>query len=274
MQIAVIELPASCRPLLLPSTVRRVEQPRSQAQLDGTEPDLIEDEDCYSEDAWADDSDYTPLEGTTNNLEGSSTYTIQHQSQGAVREVSSPRGKGNLQAGKIIHLWDLLPHPSLSPEQLYLIDENVMTNPRQRELRPSYSAPHASSSPASSGGGGGGEGEGQPQPVNDALGQLGQSLSGFSGVDSGSTFRHTPPPSRTSMISRSEPLPGTFPVSNLSRALQPGMYEIWVVTEFADKGSLEDYIVNGQLVRYEDGNPNLVSFVIIYFQQEFTSFFC
>lgn len=45
----------------------------------------------------------------------------------------------------------------------------------------------------------------------------------------------------------------------LSRPLRYGMCEVWVVLQFADKGALEDHIVNNRLVCDALGRPKTVS---------------
>lgn len=53
--------------------------------------------------------------------------------------------------------------------------------------------------------------------------------------------------------------PPLFDTARLSDPLPFGMYEIWVIMEFADKGSLEDHIAKKRLVRLADGSPDRVS---------------
>lgn len=235
----MVELPSASRTLLLPSRVRRVEQPREvdPALVAAAEPDLLDD--CYdSEDSWEpEDEDYT------NEKTNDYNYVTESENGSPVTRVGATAAApgGNLQAGKIIHLWDLLPHPCLTPDQLYLIDRDVGPSGRNSVLRPSYSAPHASTSCSAAAAGSTGSG------------------SSTTSRPSGSSSNNVDPlePSKRPE-SRSMPLPGCFPASGLSKALRPGMYEIWVVTEFADKGSFEDYVVKKQLVRHPEGAPNLV----------------
>lgn len=54
----------------------------------------------------------------------------------------------------------------------------------------------------------------------------------------------------------------SFSARELSNPLDNGMYEVWLVSEFADKGALEDHVVNCQLVRRSDGTPDTVRSIV------------
>lgn len=49
------------------------------------------------------------------------------------------------------------------------------------------------------------------------------------------------------MLQGSADSPGAFDLARLAEAQDSGIYEVWLVPEFADKGSLEDQMVQGGL---------------------------
>ena len=64
---------------------------------------------------------------------------------------------------------------------------------------------------------------------------------------------------------KNDPASGNSPgerMRALSQPLRYGMCEVWVVLQFADKGALEDHIVNNRLVCDGLGRPKPVSFLL------------
>jgi hypothetical protein len=147
-------------------------------------------------------------------------------------------GQSGFRAGRIVHLYDLLPHPRLSPEEIYLIERHGSYREENQPaslLRPSFSAPPAAST--------------------DNL-PIASTSAAPSSTAEATTFSTSNEPPSIKKPSQSLPLPkgsGAFPSNSLSKSLRPGMYEIWAILEFADLGSMEDHVVKKNFLRHFDG---------------------
>lgn len=155
---------------------------------------------------------------------------------------------GNFRAGRVVHLYDLLPHPRLSPEEIYLIDKYV---PQKHQISPLLRTSLSAPSPV------------QPstsETVSPSVASASTSVSTTVATTLNTIAISND--TRSAGESQSMPLPKgtsfqrTFPAQGLSKSLRPGMYEVWAILEFADMGSMEDHVVKKGFLRHFDGSPD------------------
>jgi len=172
------------------------------------------------------------------------TATTTNNSSSNNRSGFIENSGGNFRGGRVIHLYDLLPHPQLKPEEVNLIDNDVPQNKHQTpsSLRTSLSAPVPTQSQAST------SGSASVAPTS-TVSTNPKAVSSSKNIISKKESQSMPLPERTSYQS-------TFPAQGLSKSLRPGMYEVWAILEFADLGSMEDHVVKKDFLRHVDGSPD------------------